>query len=113
MQLTAYAHQVELPIPFDVAAEAAVHELNEQGFGVLTWIDMKDKLKEGLGVDFRRYVIMGTCNPGLAHRALLAEPEVGILLPCNVIVHETESGRSVVAAMAPKAAMDALERRMA
>ena len=106
MQMTAYAHRVELPIPFDVAVEAAVHELNEQGFGVLTWIDMKNKLKEGLGVDFRRYVIMGTCNPGLAHRALLAEPEVGILLPCNVIVYETESGGSVVAAMAPKAAMD-------
>lgn len=66
---------------------------------------MKAKLKEKLGADFRRYVILGACNPPLAHRALQSELEVGVLLPCNVIVYETPDGGSVVAAMAPVAAM--------
>lgn len=105
METTAYAHRVELDRPFDEAVERVTEALKEQGFGVLTTIDMKEKLREKLGEEFRRYTILGACNPPLAHRALQAELELGILLPCNVVVYETEPGRSVVAAMAPKAAL--------
>lgn len=105
MKTTEYAHRVELELPYDEAVERVTEELKEQGFGVLTEIDMKTKLKEKLGADFRRYVILGACNPPLAHRALQSELEIGVLLPCNVIVYETPGGGSVVAAMAPLAAM--------
>jgi uncharacterized protein (DUF302 family) len=108
METTAYAHKVELDIPYEQAIEKATEKLKEQGFGVLTEIDIRAKLKEKTGADFRRYVILGACNPPLAHQALQAELEVGILLPCNVIVYETDPGHSVVAAMAPKAAMAAV-----
>ena len=105
MQTTVYAHRVELDIPYEEAIERATAALKEQGFGVLTQIDMKAALKEKIGVDIDRYMILGACNPPLAHRALEAEKEIGILLPCNVIVYEAGGDRSVVAAMAPKAAM--------
>lgn len=105
MQTTNYAHRVELDIPYETAIERATEALKAEGFGVLTEIDMKEKLKEKIGVDFQRYIILGACNPPLAHRALQAEIELGILLPCNVVVYETEPGRSVVAAMAPRAAL--------
>lgn len=105
METTAYAHKVALDIPYEEAVKRATEKLKEQGFGVLTEIDIKEKLKEKIGADFRRYIILGACNPPLAHKALGAELDVGILLPCNVIVYETEPGHSVVAAMAPKAAM--------
>ena len=105
METTAYAHRVELPMPYEKAVELSKEKLAAEGFGVLSEIDMKAKLKEKLGVDFRKYVILGACNPPLAHRALQSETELGILLPCNVIVYETEPGHSVVAAMAPKAAL--------
>lgn len=105
MQTTAYAHRVELDIPYEDAIERAIAALKEEGFGVLTRIDMKAALKDKIGVDIDRYMILGACNPPLAHRALQAEREIGILLPCNVIVYETGPGQSVVAAMAPKAAM--------
>jgi uncharacterized protein (DUF302 family) len=97
-----------LDIPYEQAIAKATEKLKEQGFGVLTEIDIKAKLKEKTGADFRRYVILGACNPPLAHQALQAELEVGILLPCNVIVYETDPGHSVVAAMAPQAAMAAV-----
>jgi uncharacterized protein (DUF302 family) len=105
MQTTIYAHRVELDIPYEDAIERATAALKEQGFGVLTQIDMKAALKDKIGVDIDRYMILGACNPPLAHRALQAEWEIGILLPCNVIVYEKGPGQSVVAAMAPKAAM--------
>lgn len=105
MQTTVYAHRVELDVPYKEAIERATAALKEQGFGVLTEIDIKAALKEKIGVDVDRYIILGACNPPLAHRALQAEQEIGILLPCNVIVYEKGEGRSVVAAMAPKAAM--------
>jgi uncharacterized protein (DUF302 family) len=79
--------------------------LKAEGFGVLTSIDVQQTLKTKLNRDFRKYVILGACNPMLADRALHAELEIGLLLPCNVIVYETASEQSVVAAMAPLVAL--------
>lgn len=91
----------------DVSYEAAVEKtraaLKEEGFGVLCEIDIKEKLKEKLGVDFRNYMILGACNPSLAYKTLQQEINIGLLLPCNVIVYETdEPGKSVVAAIDAK-----------
>jgi uncharacterized protein (DUF302 family) len=91
----------------------ATDALKSQGFGVLTTIDVKQTLKTRLDRDFRRYVILGACNPPLAHRALEAELEVGLLLPCNVIVYETGPSTSVVAAMAPLAALGVVGENVA
>lgn len=105
MQDTAYGLRVEIPIAYEEAVERATAALKAEGFGVLTTIDVQQTLKQKLDRTFRKYVILGACNPPLADRALHAELEVGLLLPCNVIVYETTPGRSVVAAMAPMAAL--------
>jgi uncharacterized protein (DUF302 family) len=105
MQQTSYAHRIELDVPYEEAIERTAAALKEQGFGVLTTIDVKETLKKKLDADFRKYVILGACNPPLARRALEAEIEVGLLLPCNVVVYETEAGKSVVSAMAPLSAL--------
>ena len=105
MEDTRYGLKVSLPVPYDEAIGPATDALKTQGFGVLTTIDVKQTLKAKLDRDFRKYVILGACNPTLADRALRAELEVGLLLPCNVIVYETSPSSSVVAAMAPLAAL--------
>ncbi len=105
MEESRYGLRVALPIAYDEAVERATDALKAEGFGVLTTIDVKQTIKQKLDKDFRRYVILGACNPPLAHRALTAELEIGLLLPCNVIVYETTPGQSVVAAMAPLAAL--------
>jgi uncharacterized protein (DUF302 family) len=105
VQETRYGLRVELPIAHDQAVEQTISALKAQGFGVLTTIDVQQTLKQKLGRDFRKYVILGACNPPLADRALQAELEIGLLLPCNVIVYELAPARSVVAAMAPIAAL--------
>jgi uncharacterized protein (DUF302 family) len=95
--------QCTLPLPFD-AAEAATREaLKAEGFGILTTIDMQAAFQEKLGKDFRRYTILGACNPPLAHAALMADPAVGLLLPCNVIVEEDDAQHTIVRLTDPSA----------
>lgn len=105
MKETRYGLRVELPVGYERAVDLATAALKDEGFGVLTTIDVQQTLKQKLDRDFRKYVILGACNPPLADRALRAELEVGLLLPCNVIVYETSSGQSAVSAMAPMAAL--------
>jgi len=96
-----YGIRKTVSMPYEKAVERAAVVLKENGFGVLTEIDIKAKLKEKLDVDFKRYAILGACNPPLAHKALQAEPEIGLLLPCNVIVYEVDDDTSVVSAIDP------------
>ena len=105
MEHSPYGLSVTLPVPFDAAVADATAALKAEGFGVLTTIDVQHTLKTKLNRDFRKYMILGACDPALADRALQAELEIGLLLPCNVIVYETGTGQSVVAAMAPMAAL--------
>ena len=105
MKETAYGLRIDVPIPYDAAVERTIDALKAEGFGVLTTIDVQETLRKKLGREFRKYVILGACNPPLADRALHAELEIGLLLPCNVIVYETSATASVVAAMAPLAAL--------
>ena len=105
MNTTNYGLRVSLNVPYREAVSRATDALKAQGFGVLTTIDVQQTLKAKLDRDFRPYVILGACNPPLASRALDAELEVGLLLPCNVIVYETGPSSSTVAAMAPLAAL--------
>lgn len=92
-------------LSFDEAIQKATDELKKVGFGVLTEIDVKETLKKKIDVDFRNYKILGACNPKFAHQALTAEDKIGVLLPCNVIVQETEDGKVEVAIMNPAEAM--------
>jgi uncharacterized protein (DUF302 family) len=101
-----YGFGKTVELPYEQAVERTRAALAEQGFGVLTEIDVRETLKKKLDVDFRPYVILGACNPPLAHRALSAELDIGLLLPCNVIVYQGEdAGTSVVEAMDPVAAL--------
>ncbi|MDF1535790.1 MAG: DUF302 domain-containing protein [bacterium] len=100
-----YYFKTELKLPYGKAVEAAKKALAEEGFGVLTEIDVQATLKKKLDVDFRPYVILGACNPSLAHRALQADGQIGLLLPCNVVVQETEGGCRV-SAINPEVAME-------
>lgn len=102
---TEYGFSRNLDMPYEEAVEKTTAALKEEGFGVLTEIDVKATLKKKLDVDFRRYVILGACNPPHAYTALNAELEIGLMLPCNVIVYETDAGGSVVSAINPMAAL--------
>ena len=104
-----YYFSKELDLPFDEVLALVTEQLKSEGFGVLTEIDVKATLKKKLGADFRNYRILGTCNPPFAHKALLAEDKIGVMLPCNVIVQETGAGAVEVAAVDPIASMAAIE----
>ncbi len=103
--MRSYGFGTTLKTPYAEALERTRAALKEQGFGVLTEIDVKKTMKEKLGVDFRPYAILGACNPPLAHRALSADLGIGLLLPCNVVVYDNGDGTSSVEAMDPEAAL--------
>jgi uncharacterized protein (DUF302 family) len=98
---TQYGMGKSVPLPYEQAVERTREALQQQGFGVLTEIDVKATLKKKLDVDFRKYVILGACNPPLAFRGFQAELDIGLLLPCNVIVYEDDATHSRVAILDP------------
>jgi uncharacterized protein (DUF302 family) len=98
-----------LDASFEEAIDKVTKELKEEGFGILTEIDVKETFKKKLDVDFRKYRILGACNPQMAYNAISAESKIGTMLPCNVIVQETEAGKTEVSAVDPVASMTAIE----
>lgn len=104
-----YYFSKELALSFEQAVAVVTERLKEQGFGIITEIDVTKTLKGKIGVDFRPYRILGACNPALAHEALKLEDKVGTMLPCNVIVQELAAGRVEVAAIDPVASMAAID----
>ena len=98
-----------LDTTFDEAIERVTERLKEEGFGILTEIDVKDTLKKKLDVDFKKYRILGACNPKMAHKALQFEDKIGTMLPCNVIVEEHDDGTVEVSAVNPEASMQAVD----
>ncbi|CCQ74700.1 DUF302 domain-containing protein [Magnetospira sp. QH-2] len=106
-----YHFTTTLSTSMDAAIETVTAALQAKGFGVLTTIDVGATLKKKLDVDFRPYVILGACNPGFAHKALQAEDKIGVMLPCNVILQESEAGTIEVSAVDPIASMQAIENQ--
>ena len=104
-----YYFNKSLEIPFDEAVAKVTEQLKKEGFGVLTEIDVKKTLKKKLDVDFQQYKILGACNPHFAYQALQKEDKIGTMLPCNVIVQETEEDKIEVAAIDPMASMQAVQ----
>lgn len=104
-----YCFSKKLAISFDEAILSVTEKLKTEGFGILSEIDVTAILKKKLNVDFRNYRILGACNPPFAYRALLAEPTIGTMLPCNVIVQELDDGKIEVAAVDPLASMQAVQ----
>lgn len=104
-----YYIATQLQMPFDDAIARTEAALKEEGFGIISRIDIQEALKTKIGVDFRPYTILGACNPALAHEALKLEDKVGTMLPCNVVVQAREDGSSEVAAIDPVASMQAIE----
>ena len=90
-----YGFSKTLDMPFEQAIEKVIEELKKEGFGVLTSIDVKETLKQKINVEFKKYTILGACNPPIAHKALQEEEELGLLLPCNVIVYEKDNKTNV------------------
>jgi uncharacterized protein (DUF302 family) len=104
-----YFNSKKVELPFEQAITKVTELLKEEGFGVLTEIDVKDTLKKKLDVDFKKYRILGACNPNFAYQALQAEDKIGVMLPCNVIVEEHQDGTIEVSAVDPVASMQAVE----
>ncbi len=106
-----YCFSKKLALSFDEAITKVTEELKKEGFGILTEIDVTATLKKKLDVDFRNYRILGACNPPFAYRALQAEPHIGTMLPCNVIVQELDDGQIEVSAVDPLSSMQAIENK--
>jgi uncharacterized protein (DUF302 family) len=98
-----------LAMPFDQAIEVVTDRLKGEGFGIISEINIHDKLKEKLGVDFKKYRILGACNPSYAYKALTMEDKIGTMLPCNVLVIDQGNGQTEVSAVNPIASMMAIE----
>jgi uncharacterized protein (DUF302 family) len=105
-----YGFSKKIDLNFEEAVEKVTDELKKEGFGVLTTIDVKDTLKKKIDIDFKKYTILGACNPPLAHKALQAEEEMGLLLPCNVLVYEKDNG-SVVSVFNPEIFMEIIDNK--
>jgi uncharacterized protein (DUF302 family) len=104
--MISYGFTKQVDVPFEQVLELLPVKLEKEGFGVISKIDIGQKLREKLGVEFRKYVILGACNPPLAFKALSAEENIGLMLPCNVIVYEMAAGgKTVVGTIRPKALM--------
>lgn len=108
----AYYNSKTISLSFDETIQKVTEELKKEGFGVLTEIDVKETLKKKLDVDFRKYKILGACNPPNAYKALQMEENIGVLLPCNVIVQEKENGQIQVSAVNPAVSMQAVNNPM-
>jgi uncharacterized protein (DUF302 family) len=102
--MISYGFIKEVDVEFEEVIELVSDELKKEGFGILTKIDVRDKFKEKLGIDFKKYVILGACNPPSAHKAILAEENIGLMLPCNVIVYEKEK-KTAISIIKPTIAM--------
>ncbi len=107
--MSRYAISKKLGCSYDDAVSKARAALSTEGFGVLTEIDVQATLKKKLNKDFRKYIILGACNPPLAHKALTLENEIGLMLPCNVVVYENDGGGSTVSAIDPAVAMSMID----
>jgi uncharacterized protein (DUF302 family) len=105
-----YGFTKELNIPFETVVEQVREALKKEDFGILTEIDVREKMKEKLGVDMNRYIILGACNPPNAYKAILAEENIGLMLPCNVIVYEKGS-KTVLSVIRPTVAMQMIDNK--
>jgi len=110
MEQHAYGITITSPLSYAAAVEAVTAALKAEGFGVLTTIDIQATLRQKIGAEMPPYMILGACNPPLAHRALTAEPEIGLLLPCNVIVYAGAAGQTTISAIDPEAQFALVQR---
>ncbi len=106
-----YYFNKKVNVTFEEAIENVTEELKKEGFGILTEIDVTDTLKKKLNVDFPKYKILGACNPSFAYKALQAEPKIGTMLPCNVIVQELDDGNIEVSAVDPLSSMQSIQNK--